>query len=231
MMIGNWGRIFFYFGIYFLSQIGIQAQDSLVLEKDKLEDLSKDYQYSFDEKEPEEAEAPNDELEYEPRESVSWFNGSGQVVKAALIIIAAGLIIALLIWLINNSSRSNTKNNVTVEILSDDEITEKTMELDFPQLIQQAENDGKYRYSIRLYYQWLIRKLAEAEMIIWKKDKTNHQLLNEIPVNEIKSDFRKITLVFEKYWYGEYPIDVNTYLKEKNKFNLLLNSLNERQPS
>ncbi|QCK15342.1 hypothetical protein DCC35_11590 [Mangrovivirga cuniculi] len=222
---------FFYFYIFFTSIciISIQAQDSLSLDQKDLEQVSKGVDYKFQEKEVEKDEDSSGDIDFDPGVG-SWFNNAGPVFKVALIIIGIGVILSLLIWLVNNSGKSNLKNNQAVTILSDEEITEKTMILDFDQLIKQAEDEGKYAYSLRLFYQWIIRILAENGYIVWKKDKTNHQFLNELEDQDIKSDFRKITLIFEKYWYGEYPIDVNKYLEEKGKFNNLLRELNERQP-
>ncbi|WP_137090939.1 hypothetical protein [Mangrovivirga cuniculi] len=194
-----------------------------------MEQVSKGVDYKFQEKEVEKDEDSSGDIDFDPGVG-SWFNNAGPVFKVALIIIGIGVILSLLIWLVNNSGKSNLKNNQAVTILSDEEITEKTMILDFDQLIKQAEDEGKYAYSLRLFYQWIIRILAENGYIVWKKDKTNHQFLNELEDQDIKSDFRKITLIFEKYWYGEYPIDVNKYLEEKGKFNNLLRELNERQP-
>ncbi|MCX2743990.1 hypothetical protein OO013_08950 [Mangrovivirga sp. M17] len=222
----------FYFFIFsaLISITSLKAQDTLILDQDDLEEVSKGVNYKFQEKEVEKDN--NDQkknINIDPGTG-SWFNNAGPVFKVALIIIGIGIILSLLIWLVSNSGKSNVKNDRAVTILSDEEITEKTMTLDFDQLIKQAEDEGNYAYSLRLLYQWVIRILAENEYIIWKKDKTNHQFLNEIKDQEIKSDFRKITLIFEKYWYGEYPIDVNKYIHEKGKFNNLLKELNERQP-
>ncbi|WP_375561617.1 DUF4129 domain-containing protein [Bernardetia sp. OM2101] len=82
------------------------------------------------------------------------------------------------------------------------------------QALEKALLQRNFRMAIRIHYLWLLKVLYEKELINWKKDKTNHAYISELArksSEESATNFRKLTLWYEKAWYGETNIDENDF--------------------
>jgi len=82
------------------------------------------------------------------------------------------------------------------------------------QALDKALLQRNFRMAIRIHYLWLLKVLYEKELINWKKDKTNHVYISELAnksSEESATSFRKLTLWYEKAWYGERNIDENDF--------------------
>jgi len=70
----------------------------------------------------------------------------------------------------------------------------------------------------------IIQKLALKEKIIWKKYKTNKHYLNELRNKEEYPTVKKLTLTYEKCWFGENDITETEYdILNKDFVNFLQN--------
>lgn len=90
--------------------------------------------------------------------------------------------------------------------------------IDYEKMIEEAIANKNYRYAIRLNYLRSLKKLSDKEIIYWKIDKTNRELLREIKLNNLKSKFEKITTDFESIWYGGFEIDHSAYMDLQNYY-------------
>jgi hypothetical protein len=82
------------------------------------------------------------------------------------------------------------------------------------QALEKALLQRNFRMAIRIHYLWLLKVLYEKELINWKKDKTNHAYISELAKKssqESSTSFRKLTLWYEKAWYGETKINENDF--------------------
>ncbi len=89
------------------------------------------------------------------------------------------------------------------------------------QALEKALLQRNFRMAIRIHYLWLLKVLYEKELINWKKDKTNHAYISELAnksSQESATNFRKLTLWYEKAWYGEAKIDENDFRNVENYF-------------
>ncbi len=89
------------------------------------------------------------------------------------------------------------------------------------QALEKALLQRNFRMAIRIHYLWLLKVLYEKELINWKKDKTNHDYISELAnksSQESSTSFRKLTLWYEKAWYGEIKIDENDFQNVENHF-------------
>ncbi len=89
------------------------------------------------------------------------------------------------------------------------------------QALEKALLQRNYRMAIRIHYLWLLKVLYEKELINWKKDKTNHAYISELTnksSQESATSFRKLTLWYEKAWYGEAKIDETDFGNVENYF-------------
>ncbi len=73
-------------------------------------------------------------------------------------------------------------------------------------LAQQAADRGEYRLAIRYQYVYLLRLLAEKQMIVLLPQKTNAQYLSEVKQRPFSEAFAKLTLQYEYVWYGGFTL-------------------------
>ena len=97
----------------------------------------------------------------------------------------------------------NKKNDQLDYLLEEDDI----YAINFSEAIQTAINDRNFRAATRLLYLQSLRKLADADLITWKINKTNDVYLHEISSANLKESFLFLTRAYEYAWYGAMPVD------------------------
>ncbi|KAB1067379.1 hypothetical protein F6U93_11070 [Tamlana haliotis] len=136
-------------------------------------------------------------------------------------IIAAVIFLVHLILKEGGSSLFTSKRNKSVTI--DDDITAENIEnADIETLIKQAEKDTNYRLAIRYYYLLVLKTLSLNNLIKFEDDKTNAEYLSELHNTKLDKDFGYISYLYNYIWYGEFPLDIDSYNKAKSNFNNFL---------
>lgn len=140
---------------------------------------------------------------------------------ASLKYVFVGIVVALLalalVWFFTKGVLfGNKKSKLEEEQAAF--LTEENLEkVEFGYLEQALEKalvQRNFRMAIRIHYLWLLKVLYEKELINWKKDKTNHAYISELAnksSEESATSFRKLTLWYEKAWYGESTINENDF--------------------
>ncbi|MEO0404153.1 MAG: DUF4129 domain-containing protein, partial [Bacteroidota bacterium] len=186
---------------------------------------------------------PEPQTEFDPDWDVpdlpssSWWPGWAGLdlfsFSLASILVWVGILLlcALLVFLIvkaissGNPDRSiKGVDSVTLN-MEIDQLEENLAESDLERALRLALASGNYRAAIRIWYLASIKELNRGGFIFWKKDKTNRQYIRELYGSALQRDFQKITLVFEKVWYGEYEIGKESYDYLKDDFSSFLNKL------
>ncbi len=143
-------------------------------------------------------------------------------------------IIALLIYLVVRNASSLTYR-LKKDSLSSEDIAkpiENIEELDVNRLLQDALATGNLKLAVRLYYLALLKKLHEAGIIDWKKDKTNRDYLDELLSRNYQYDeIRQLTRAYEEVWYGDHTISRELFDKISMRFESVREQINvSRQP-
>lgn len=83
--------------------------------------------------------------------------------------------------------------------------------IDFDAQIEAAVAEDAYRWAVRLLYLRTLKHLADAGLIVWMPDKTNHAYVQEVRQSPRGAapgpDFEELTTLFEYIWYGDFDID------------------------
>lgn len=119
-------------------------------------------------------------------------------------------------WIFGKSRR-----DIRVNELSEQELNQ----MDFRQLTEETAQAGKYRLAVRYYYLWLLKRLADREIIDWHQDKTNSDYLYEISNPALRKDFEYLSYVYDYSWYGEFDIDETAFRKAQKAFLKTINSI------
>jgi hypothetical protein len=97
--------------------------------------------------------------------------------------------------------------------------------IDFKKLIEEAEGENNFRLAIRYYYLWLLKLLAQAEIIEYDVEKTNSDYQNEITQDTIKKEFAYTSYLYNYIWYGEFNVNSTEFDKAKHAFTKFLKSV------
>jgi hypothetical protein len=102
--------------------------------------------------------------------------------------------------------------------LSYQEEQEDIHSIDFNRAIQEAVDNQQYRLAIRLMYLKNIKTLSDRNLIHFKPNKTNFDYARELKPSAYFKGFEDITLVYEYAWYGEFPVERETFERLRNIF-------------
>ncbi|MBK7409620.1 MAG: DUF4129 domain-containing protein [Saprospirales bacterium] len=180
------------------------------LDKEKWETLAKELDYQAPMVQKEEPEAPD------PKKAMGW----AIVLKVLAVLAVIGIIVLILFNLMGGASLFGPKNRKfggKLEINLDN-IEAHLPDADMPGFIRDALSAGDYKMAVRLHYLSLIQALARKEWIEWKRDKTNGDYLQEIQARPVFDNFRELTGVFERIWYGDYHLEEVAYRQVAGRF-------------
>lgn len=179
------------------------------LDYERWEQLTKDVQYEV-EKPKEKKEKPTDPDRNVDRDSnppPSWDLGEWSApAKLILILFFAVLIGVIIYYVVQNQNKKIDKTPVPTEEEIIEKIEENIEKSDIDSYLAKAIAEGNYSMAIRLYYLNILKSLTLAGIIKWKKDKTNRTYLYEIKEPQLKSDFKSLTNIFERIWYGNVAL-------------------------
>ena len=95
------------------------------------------------------------------------------------------------------------------------ELVEKGVD---PTLLLQAEAAGQFDLAIRLLYITALTDLNRADAIRYRKDRSNRDYLEQLRGHPARTDFRLLTLAYERYWYGQYAADDAAYRNARSQY-------------
>jgi len=184
----------------------------------------------YTEKQVEQKKDDEDKAETPPPIDLPWATTLLQPLFYVLII---GIIALLIYFVVRNASSLTYR--LKKDTLSPEDITkpiENIEELDVNTLLQDALAAGNLKLAVRLYYLSLLKKLHEAGIIDWKKDKTNRDYLDELFSRNYQYDeIRQLTRAYEEVWYGDHTISRELFDNVSTRFERVREQINtSRQP-
>ncbi|MEM6320159.1 MAG: DUF4129 domain-containing protein [Bacteroidota bacterium] len=156
---------------------------------------------------------------------LEWLGG---LLKVLAIIGVIVLIVLLLRFFVGAQGIQQVKNRTfdPNEKINTHTVADNIHEYDLPQLIQQAIAQKDFSAATRLYYLLAIKSLSEKGLIQWKKDKTNRKYLQELSNQTTKQQFRQLTTIFERIWYGEVVVDEAVFEQIQPQFQQFVQNFN-----
>lgn len=82
---------------------------------------------------------------------------------------------------------------------------------DLDRLLREAVSNKDFDRAVKILYQKSLKKLADAGLISWQPDKTNHEYLTEIASHPVYTSFRELTRYYEYVEYGDFHIQGNVF--------------------
>ena len=140
------------------------------------------------------------------------------------------IIVALVIYyivksMVNKEGQWIFAKSSSKKIINYDDIERNLKDIDFDKLIKDTLKSGDNRLAIRYYYLWILKKMAEKDIIDWNPEKTNSDYLYEIKSNTLKTDFSYVSYLYNYIWYGEFEVDQSSFENAKHSMEKTLQSL------
>ncbi|NNF85432.1 MAG: hypothetical protein HKM26_02715 [Winogradskyella sp.] len=137
-----------------------------------------------------------------------------------------GILSLIVIYVIVRYLKDTSVNKMLRSEVTDIEnfsFTETTIDtVNFNALVSQALNEDNYRLATRYLYLKTLKELSNQDIIDWHFDKTNSDYVKEINDDTIKQLFKRISYIYDYIWYGEFPIDKQSFDKNMLTFNSIL---------
>ena len=122
-----------------------------------------------------------------------------------------GIFAAVLIAIINQILGGKLTTSFTGKKTSDDfslNISEEVLhQKNYDELLRKAVDANNFKDAVRILYLKALRELSQADLILWKADKTNSDYLRELSGHPAKSTFTRLTYFYEYVEYGDFRID------------------------
>ncbi len=192
---------------------------------------STDYREKKEERIKDEAakEATESDNSSGPMEINSPWSGAG--LQTIFYILVVGVVL-LILWAVFKNISFDVKLKKTIAV--EDTVTdfEHIEELDIDSYLKKAREEKNYKLAVRLYYLGLLKRLNATGFIIWRKDKTNLDYLNEIFSRDFHyNDIRKLTLAYEEVWYGERNLTDESFQSVTSGFESMFGKINSQTAS
>ncbi|WP_211207802.1 DUF4129 domain-containing protein [Gracilimonas tropica] len=122
-----------------------------------------------------------------------------------------GIFAAVLIAIINQILGGKLTTSFTGKKTADDfslNISEEVLhQKNYDELLRKAVDSNNFKDAVRILYLKALRELSQADLILWKADKTNSDYLRELSGHPAKSTFTRLTFFYEYVEYGDFRID------------------------
>lgn len=143
-------------------------------------------------------------------DNANWFN---ILLTILAIIVVVYVILRLLKVDAFTMFYAGKKAPVTYGLLDED-----IHAMDFEKLIREALSKKEFRLAIRLLFLQSLKLLADKNHILWQPGKTNHDYLEELTAQQLKTGFNELNFYFEYAWYGNFTINEGLYRKVDSIF-------------
>lgn len=144
------------------------------------------------------------------------------ILGAIFILVVAFLIVKAIL---NKEGQWVFGKNSDRRLIRFDEYEQKPEKADFKSLIADATRKGQRRLAVRFYYLWLLRQMAQRELIEWDIEKTNADYLNEIADEELRERFAYLSYLYNYIWYGDFTVSELIFERTVNAFEKTIKSL------
>lgn len=111
------------------------------------------------------------------------------------------------------------------KIITYEEIELNIHTVDFEKLIEDALKSNEKRVCIRYYHLWLLKKMADKNIIEWDAEKTNSEYSYEIQDPKLKEKFGYASYLYNYIWYGEFDLNDEAFTKVKSTFEKTIQSI------
>lgn len=215
-------RLFVIVFLTVFATAGFSQEKSLEIDREAWQRNTKDLSYTPEQKE--EAEKPEEIADYDSP-SIPDLSGFKYVAYA----LVGFVIILLLVAIFRNMRPVVEVSAERIEATSIEEAEENLPMVALTKIYQEALDVNDYKRALRIKFLMILQRLIDADMIVWKKRKTNEQYLKEIENDVVLRMFQGAVKMFDDVWYGETKLSSSQYGEMVAEMDLLKNEISGEQ--
>ncbi len=196
-------------------------QRQRIFDAQKLAEYRADSDYQYDRLSPPETMSWWQRLKSWLREllgSTLFRKGSGSFWETFAWIVAGILIVYAILKFVGADPRSLFARKPQSGNLSLDEEEANIHAISFDDMIAEAIAKQQYKRAVRLFYLKSLKQLSDREWIDWRPYKTNYEYVRELKKNELDTDFKQVTYLFENVWYGDFQLNQASFQETERQF-------------
>lgn len=108
-----------------------------------------------------------------------------------------------------------------------EKLEEQIHHIDLYKLLEEYATQKNFKMMIRINYLIVIKELSNKNLIDWQKQKTNGNYLQEMFGHKFFTSFQKLTVLFERVWFGEVNVDEKIYTKIEPQFKQMIKDIKQ----
>ena len=147
------------------------------------------------------------------------------ILKVVVISIVLVALIFLLYKIFGNAKFLNNQKIKTGDFSLLDEAEENLEIADLEKFLKDALDKKQYKLAVRIYYLMVLKELMFRNFIVWKKNKTNFEYLNEMRERTQFNHFHSLTKAFEIVWYGDLELEEKDFASLSPSFRKFIQSV------
>lgn len=151
-------------------------------------------------------------------------------LRILLFIVIVSLLLFLLLRILIVKGILNIKQPKKpriVRTLSD--VEDDIEHADLESLLNDALQSQLYYLAIRLQFLIVLKTMYGIRLIHYKKDKTNGEYLIELKSTTYYQDFKALSNIFERVWYGSYSVTQHDFQLISNQFKGFTEKINRHE--
>ncbi|HVZ55189.1 MAG TPA: DUF4129 domain-containing protein [Chitinophagaceae bacterium] len=150
---------------------------------------------------------------------VQWLAGQGWYRTLIWIVLVGGFLAAL-IWFLVLSDVRILRQRARSLSASGQETAEadNIFSLDYPVLLDKAQQAGDYRLATRLLFWQVLTLLTEQKRLRYSPEQTNQAYLDQLASTPLYPAFFRLIRYFEYIWYGGFPVSEEQFRQVKQVF-------------
>lgn len=187
------------------------------LDKNEWEKATRNLDYT-EEKE----EIPSEEISFNSPSNLKYQDLIETIFKFVFFCAIAWLIVYFLRALVK-PKKTHSKPNIGYNTIQEAE--ENLPETDLRPLIENLIKTEAYRDAARGYFLLILQELNTKNAIVWEKQKTNFDYVNEVEDEPFYASFAAITQKFERIWYGKNSLNKIEFETLEKSFKNFLNTV------
>lgn len=144
-----------------------------------------------------------------------------QIRMLILVLLIAGLVLLIIYFMRQQGFRFSGKND---EDMPDAEEIE-TGASGYEKQVQEAIAGGQFRQAVRFLHLQTLRLMADRELIVLSKDKTNADYLRVLVKTPLYQPFARLTRDYEYIWYGHIDVNAEQFGRIHGQFRQFITEL------
>lgn len=143
---------------------------------------------------------------------------AGPVIRFIFMAIFALVFVAVINQILGGNLTTAFSKKKASESISLNVKSSELQQTDYDALLKEALSKDQYHNAVRILYLKALQQLNEAELIVWKADKTNHDYVRELSGHPAKTDFSRLTYYYEYVEYGDFQIEKKGFENVQDTF-------------